>query len=183
MSDLLLKPSQQYSLGVAVCQPFPRIRHDLNFSRLQNQRTVYQHLLQKKEEVTISRAPDLRKRRRRRRRRRGRRRRRRGGRGRRRRRRRRGRERRRRRSEGEEGKGEEKVVRTSRVHYLLLFSKGCNVRLVSVNKECDVGGREKLHPVSQVLCPNALQLHGRYANTTHIFHASQSSQVFHFAGK
>ena len=48
MSDLLLKTSQQYSLGVAVCQPFSRIRHNLNFSRLQNQRTVDQNLLQKR---------------------------------------------------------------------------------------------------------------------------------------
>ena len=38
------------------------------------------------------------------------------------------------------------------------------MRLVSVNKEHDVGGREKLHPVSEVLCPDALQLHG---DTTH----------------
>ena len=53
VSDLLLKTSQQYSLGVAVCQPFPRIRHNLNFSRLQNQRTVYQYLLEKKDVVQL----------------------------------------------------------------------------------------------------------------------------------
>ena len=39
------------------------------------------------------------------------------------------------------------------------------MRLVSVDEERDIWGRKKLHPVTQVLCPNALQLHGGHAHT------------------
>ena len=59
------------------------------------------------------------------------------------------------------------------------------MRLVSVNEERDVRGRKKLHPVTQVLCPNALQLHGGHAHTqNHMYLSCITKQLgFSFSRK